>query len=201
MTKKLLTLISTFVDSKNPKLELNYALVDFENNVVVATDTRRIIKANLGDVHVEGCSGTHLVHKKILGAICTMSTNDTVYSFMDNCIVLDGFTSISLSNANFEFKYPNFNDILDTQFDDVITLGSLEFVDFELTHLDTHINVTHLFPAIEHSQSNDFHVHYKKQTQGEQGKAKIVAFSDDGEIIYQALYMGVLFKPQHPTLF
>ncbi len=69
MNKNEMNLILDAVDNKNPKRELNYAFIDFRNNCIVATDTKKLVILHLREDEIENCFDTHYLHKRILKAI------------------------------------------------------------------------------------------------------------------------------------
>lgn len=200
MTKKLLKLIGSFVDQGNPKLELNNALVDFDDNIIVATDTRMIIRVPLHEGEVEDCRGKYLLNKKVLKAAEGIADKDGQYSFEDNALIL-GYNHLSVDTVKEEFSYPDHAKIFQVDWDDSFKVDSIEQIDFELTHLDTHINGADMNAAVEYATASYYHIYYKAQLKEDPGMVMIKAFDSANTLLYQALYMGVQFIPKRPTLF
>ena len=198
--KQLLKLIGSFVVNGNPKFELDNALVDFERNLIVATDTRQAIRVSIPPDTAKNCSGKHLVAKKVLKAVEGLCAKDDTLSFEDNCLVA-GRHKISVNTVHDPFKYPDHDRIYDFEFYDVFSTDEIMQLDFELTHLNTHIDAWRLAPLMEYTGPSQYHVYFKAQENGNPGMAKIVAFDADRSMIFEAMYMAVEFKPRQPSLF
>lgn len=69
MTKQNLKLLTSFIDNKNPKQELNFALVG--RGAIYATDTRKAIQLNCKEIN-----GNALMHKKLLEGLSAVLGKD-----------------------------------------------------------------------------------------------------------------------------
>ena len=199
MTKKLLKLMHAFIDTNNPKRELNFALVDFDDRIIVATDSRRIIKVNIPHDNIQNCHGKHLVHKKIISAMEKLADKDGDYSFQNNNIVIDG-NKVSIDAYLHEFHYPDHDRIFGVKTDDSFTLDHLNQIDFELTHLNCHINNSYIVPLKAYGAESGFSVWYRSQTIDNAGIVRI-QHNDENHIVFDAIIMGEEFKPQYVNLF
>lgn len=204
MTKTDFKLLATFLKD-NPKKELAYAMIDFDNKCIIATDTTKLIKLHLQDDEIHKCIGVHYLHKSILKAIATMMDKDAIYRFEFNTIVANG-ARVQLDNRDdkADFNYPFTRSILFTTGMKSFDTNSLMFIDFDLTHENTHINSDFLKPLQEHLHADRYTVYTKPQTEDEAGRAKITSFITKDDKIHtraEVVIMGIKYKPVQKSLF
>lgn len=207
MNKNELKLLDSCVTAKNPKRELDYAEIDFNEMCISAIDTRRLIRYNLREQEVKNCKGKHYLHKKILKALITMMEKYDEYYFEDNHIVIHD-TKIKLHTvADMEkFKYPETADIINSALMyDKYETSSLMYIDFDTTHKNTHINSDSFKPLQEFADASRYLVSTKPQKEKEVGMVKIEAYKgDDNDSTYkrfEMLMMGIEYIPAQPSLF
>jgi len=200
MTKNEFQLIEKYVDRNNPKVELNYAYVDFDNKCICATDTKMVIKVHLTDEEITNCKGVFFVHKKLLRTIISMCAKDTDYVFEDNFIKLEN-NKIYLDTANSDrYKFPDLTNVFSKVYDESFVYDDLFFIDFELTHKNTHISSHTFKPLQEFSEAAKYEISYQPQTAKSVGMAKIDGYKDN-QLRYEVIHMGIEYKPLEPTLF
>lgn len=201
MKKSELMIIVDAVANKNPKQELNFAFIDFDNMFIIATDTYKLVKYHLREDEVKDCYGKHFLHKKILKAIIGMFGKiDNAY-FEDNKIIL-GNIKVGINNIhNQECKYPTLDDVLHkTMYEDSYTVDNLHFIDFDLTHKNTHINSDAFKILQEHAHAGKYKVDSIPQTKDAVGRARIIGISENKQR-FTCILTGVEYRPQAPTLF
>jgi len=199
MTKEDLKLIHAFIDSKNPKNELNFALVS--SGGIFATDTRKAIHFNHNFLGAD-----MLLHKKVLnGFIQSLDKHDVCD--IDGCGFLHN-GDIKVNCDTFygdENKFPNLKAIIDHDFKYMIKLDNIDDLQFELSLLDCFIDEVHLNPIIEFSSiCHEFIIFYDKQTVIDgltnNGMVKIVGLYNEDEelgiVRFNAMVMGREFKAQ-----
>ena len=157
MNKNDLKLISAFIDSKNPKAELNFA--HLKEDGIYATDTRKLIKFCVPMLGLD-----LLLEKRILnGFISTLGKDDFVS--------IDGFGfirtgSVKMSCDTFsydEVKPFDFDKSMDIQFDNHFFLESIDDLQFELAQRNCFIDEEHLNPIISFAECNGFYISYNQQ--------------------------------------
>lgn len=195
VTKKDLKFIGAFIDTKNPKLELNYALIT--NGGIVATDTRKLVKFNASLLEVTDS----LVHKKILKGFESVVGKDDVAklrSVSGDAWIDCGLDHMLLSNYNIEFKFPDYAKILDGKsLVNHFIVSDLNNIHFELSQKQCFVDISQLYPLIEHSGGDWYDVFYKPQDEQDGGMVKIVAtkiVDEEEVVVYEALVMGVVFN-------
>lgn len=199
MNKQTLEFLTKFLGTNNPKFELNFALVDFDNRTITATDTKTLAIVHIPFTDVENCKGTHLVHKKVLKVMEALATKDLDYKFKDDCLILEGI-KISLDNyyhpIGNPFRYPDISKVLETKFNFQFDTDCLKQIDFELAKSDTFILSSFFNPIIKLTGIPNYTVFYNKQDYKENttGMVKIVA-NDSEKILFEVIYMGILYEP------
>jgi len=210
MNKNEFKLVEDAIASKNPKREINYAYIDFNDNCIYSTDTRKMVIINLNEDEVENCFGTHYLHKKILKAMITFMSNtkEVSYKFEDNHLIVDDMKFKLHTEYEYDEKYklkfPNMNDHLPKRYTNSYTTDSLMYIDFDTTHNNTHIN-SDLFKGIqEFGDATKYKVSSIQQDSNREGQragmVKIEGFKENNLRI-TAVIMGTEYKPQDPTLF
>ena len=191
--KKDLVLLSEFVDSGNPKIELSYILV--KDECLFATDTRRAIKFHLPQLKTENL----LCHKKLLkGFIATMGKEDVAEVVeMDEICLKSNDAVMNLSTSTFEHKYPDSERIIEQKLPYHFVLANLNDINFELTKKSCYIDSYLLLPLVKHGENYKFDVFYKPQGEKDTGLVKIVAsrsVDEEEVVLYTAVIMGREFK-------
>jgi len=207
MTKDEFKLIHKILPNSNPKNEVCFAQIDFTQNVLYVTNTKTLIQINLTDDEVEMCNGVHYIHKKIINVLAQHAQKDKKYTFLNNNVLLDDIAlHISTHNKQYNFKYPNMQHILlKTYFEKQFTRRALEYIDFDTTHYDTHINSDAFKPFQEFALYDNYRISVKPQEKESVGMVKIEGFinRDDNPPFkrLEAIIMGVEYTPPQPTLF
>lgn len=157
MNKNALKLISAFIDTKNPKAELNFA--HLKDDGIYATDTKKVIKFCVPMLDLD-----LLLEKRILnGFISTLGK--------DNLVSIDGFGfirsgSVKMNCDTFsydEVKPVDFDKILDTKFNYQFYLESIGDLQFELAQRNCFIDEQHLNPIIAFAECTGFNIFYNQQ--------------------------------------
>lgn len=190
LSKKDIKLIGEFIDSKNPKLELNYALVG--RGGIFATDSRKAIKFHTPMLHCDEI----LVHKKLLkGFEGSMGKDDMAELAIssDSVHLQCNYISLNLDTASFEFLYPDVEKIIGMKLPEHFSLNSLDDIMFELTQRYCFVDFNRLYPLIAHGDADKYDVFYKAQSVEDTGTVKIVAtrtIDEEDVIVYTAVIMG-----------
>lgn len=157
MNKNDLKLISAFIDTKNPKAELNFA--HLKEDGIYATDTRKLIKFCVPMLGLD-----LLLEKRILnGFVSTLSKDDFVS--------IDGFGFIRTGSVKMncdtfsydEVKPVDFDRIMDQEFDNHFFLETIEDLQFELAQRNCFIDEEHLNPIIAYAECTGFYISYNQQ--------------------------------------
>ena len=157
MNKNDLKLISAFIDTKNPKAELNFA--HLKEDGIYATDTRKLIKFCVPMLGLD-----LLLEKRILnGFVSTLGKDDFVS--------IDGFGFIRTGNVKMncdtfsydEVKPVDFDRIMDQEFDNHFFLETIEDLQFELAQRNCFIDEEHLNPIIAYAECTGFYISYNQQ--------------------------------------
>lgn len=157
MNKNDLNLIGAFIDTKNPKAELNFA--HLKDDGIYATDTRKLIKFCVPMLGLD-----LLLEKRILNGFVSTLGKDVFVS-------IDGFGFIRTSGAKMscdtfsydEVKPVDFGKIMDIQFDNHFFLETIEDLQFELAQRNCFIDKEHLNPIIAFAEGNGFYISYNQQ--------------------------------------
>lgn len=157
MNKNDLKLISAFIDSKNPKLELNYA--HLKSDGIYATDTKKLIKFSIPMLSLD-C----LVEKRIFEGFIKTCDKTSLITF-------DGFGNIrkhglkmSCDTFDGDVVPVDFDKILDGQsFPHQFFLESIDDLQFELAQRNCFIDEEHLNPIIAFAECNGFYISYNQQ--------------------------------------
>lgn len=199
MTKNDLKLIGAFIDTKNPKEDLNYA--HLLEDGIYATDTRKAIHFNIPMLNLK-----LFLHKKLLAGFTSAVKPD------DN-ITIDGQGFIRVDRS-FKMNCNTFPDIdnqptsikkiLDQQFEYKISLEEIDDIHFELTQKNCFIDDIHLNAIIEYSNCNRYEVFYNKQKiedgKTNTGMVKIIGIyntEDEVNLVkFTSIIMGREFKTQ-----
>lgn len=158
MNKNDLKLISSFIDSKNPKVELNFA--HLKDDVIYATDTRKLIKFCVPMLGLD-----LLLEKRILnGFISTLGKDDFV-SIDGFGFIRNGSVKMSCDTFSYdEVKPVDFDRIVNIQFDNHFFLESIDDLQFELAQRNCFIDEEHLNPIIAFAEcTGGFYISYNQQ--------------------------------------
>lgn len=203
MTKSELRIIADAVASKNSKRELNFAFIDFDNMCIWATDTRKLIKYHLRADEVELCSGAHFLHKNVLKAIIGVCEKETEYKFVRNNIVISDLKikvgNIEADTSKDDYKYPKL-EVLSKRYEYSYTTDDINYIDFDLTHRNTHINSDMFKMLQEHCDVSKYQVESIAQTKDTVGSVQITGMKNNQKRL-TAVMIGIEYKPQAPTLF
>ena len=157
MNKNDLKLIGAFIDTKNPKAELNFA--HLKDDGIYATDTRKLIKFCVPMLGLD-----LLLEKRILnGFVSTLGKDDFVS--------IDGFGFIRTGGAKMscdtfsydEVKPVDFDKSMDISFDNHFFLETIEDLQFELAQRNCFIDEEHLNPIIAYAECTGFYISYNQQ--------------------------------------
>lgn len=199
MTKNDLKLIGSFIDTRNPKIDLNYAhLLD---DGIYATDTRKVIHFNIPMLDLD-----MLLHKKILaGFTSLMATDDNVTIDSNGYMRLHNSTKMNCNTfPDGDYKRTQIKNLFNQTFDYKITLDEIDDIHFELTQKNCFIDDIHLNAIIEYSNCNNYEIFYNKQKiedgKTNTGMVKIIGLyntEDEHNLVkFTAIIMGREFKTQ-----
>ena len=157
MNKNDLKLIAAFIDSKNPKLELNYA--HLKSDGIYATDTKKLIKFSIPMLSLN-C----LVEKRIFDGFIKTCDKTSLITF-------DGFGNIrkhglkmSCDTFDGDVVPVDFDKILDGQsFPHQFFSESIGDLQFELAQRNCFIDEEHLNPIIAFAECTGFNIFYEEQ--------------------------------------
>ena len=207
MNKQMLKFLSNFIDTNNPKRELNYAIIDFEKLTITATDTRKLVEINIPNEDTTNCKGIFYIHKKIVKVMEQLALRDNEYFFKDNCLILDD-VKISLDNEykthdqikeNKGFKHPDTEGIIKSVNDNIFNTSCVTQLDYELARNDAFVVSSFFNPLIELCRIPNYEVSYNKQDMTEEtdnsSKVKVIG-NDNHRVIFTAVYMGKQFVPE-----
>lgn len=158
MNKNDLKLIAAFIDSKNPKLELNYA--HLKNDGIYATDTKKLIKFSIPMMGLD-----LLLEKRLLnGFISTLGKGDFV-SFDGFGFIRNRDTKMNCDTFAYKKVKPvDFDKILDGQkLHKQFFLESIGDLQFELAQRNCFIDEEHLNPIIAFAECTGFDIFYEEQ--------------------------------------
>ena len=203
MTKNDLNLIGAFIDSKNPKAELNYAYLG--NDGIYATDIRKVIKFNIPMLSLD-----LMLEKRVLKGFVSVLGKDDEAS-------IDGFgylrtpgikMNCNTWNYDSEVKLPDYAKILEQNFVRHFVLETIDDLQFELSQRNCFIDDDKLYPIIQFAECTKFHIFYEEQKEIEtetgfeksSGIVKIVgkySTEDEVDIVkFVAVVMGRTFESQ-----
>ena len=197
MTKSDLKLIGAFIDTKNPKEDLNYA--HLKDDGIYATDTRKVIHFNIPMLGLD-C----LLHKKLLAGFANIVGKEDEVS-------IDGMGYLRINRGvkincdtfpDIDFKKVDVSRTLDHNFEYKISLEEIDDLHFELTQKDCFIDDIHLNPIIEYGYCKRYEIFYNKQKVDEEktntGLVKIIGLYDTEDeynlVKFTAVIMGREFK-------
>lgn len=199
MTKKDLQLIGAFIDTKNPKVSLNYA--HLLEDGVYATDTRKCIHFNIPMLGLN-----MLLHKKVFGGfISGVGKDDSVSIDGLGYLKLEGGHKMSCDTWDSADSFDvDFKRILNQEMEFKMTLTDIDDLYLELTQKDCFVHESHLMPIIEFGGCSRYEIFFNKQKVDKDttntGLVKIVGiFNEDDEIDkikFTAVVMGREFKTQ-----
>lgn len=205
MNKNDLKLIGAFIDIKNPKAELNFALV--KPSGIYATDTRKAIRFKC-----DGIDDVGLIHKKVLKGFESCLGKDETFTYKNGCfstselkLSIDGSCSWKENEKIFgvyPLNFPDINKTIDIELPYHFTLDTLDDIAWELTQKNCFIDDVHLNPIIAFNECDFFDVFYAPQEIVENitntGIVKIVGSKKDSDgvldVAFTALVMGREFK-------
>jgi len=199
MTKNDLKLIDTFIDTKNPKEDLNYAhLLD---DGIYATDTKKAIHFCIPMLNLN-----QFVHKKILAGFTNMLTKDDDAT-IDHEGILRSTQGVKLNTDTLpdrEIKITSLKKIFDSTFEYKMSLDNIDDIHFELTQKECFIDDVHLNSIIQYSECERYEIFFNKQKIEDNitntGMVKIIGITDTedeiGIVKFKAIVMGREFKTQ-----
>lgn len=157
MNKNDLKLIAAFIDSKNPKPELNFA--HLKDDGIYATDTRKLIKFCVPMLDLD-----LLLEKRILNGFISTLGKDDLISIDGFGFIRTGGVKMSCDTFTYdEVKPVDFNKILDMEFENHFFLEDIGDLQFELAQRNCFIDEEHLNPIIAFAQCNGFYISFNKQ--------------------------------------
>lgn len=200
MNKNDLKLIAAFIDSKNPKLELNYA--HLKSDGIYATDTKKVIKFCVPMLDLD-----LLLEKRILNGFISGLTPKDFVSIDGFGFIRSGERKMSCDTFSYdEVKPVDFDKILNMDFENQFFLESIEDLQFELAQRNCFIDEEHLNPIIAFAQCIGFNVFFNRQKEvieddvrtKHNGIVKIVgrySTEDESNIVnFIAVVMGRTFE-------
>lgn len=208
LRKNDLKLIGAFINTKNTKAELSFAIT--QSNRICATDTMKLIQFN-----VRGLQGGGLIHKQLLKGMETILKRDEVLFFEDDYFCTDSVklridTGHYVEDENGKHKigakwqdYPMIDTTLNTRLPYHFMLESINDLQFELAQKDCYIDDVLLNPVISYSDCKFYDVYYQPQrvvaeNKVETATVKIVAKkADENGVVYTqfiAVFMGRVFE-------
>jgi hypothetical protein len=199
MTKNDLKLIGSCIDSSNPKVELNYALV--ADGGIYATDTRKAIHFNVPMLECEDL----LVHKKVLHGFSTLIGKDDQATIDGYGFLRTGLVKMSCDTFDYdEPKFPNLPKILSEKLEYGFEIKDISDLHFELTQRECYVDEHLLNPFIELTDCSKYVVSFNKQkVDGDctnTGRVKIIGLyntEEETELVkFTAMIMGREFKTQ-----
>ena len=200
MNKNDLKLIAAFIDSKNPKLELNYA--HLKDDGIYATDTKKLIKFS-----VPMLSLNCLVEKRIFEGFIKTCDKTSLITF-------DGFGNIRKHGLKMNCNTFD-GDVVPFDFDKILDgwelhkqffLESIGDLQFELAQRNCFIDEEHLNPIIAFAECSKFNIFYNEQYKEKtesgvstnSGMVKIIGiYSTEEEfniVKFTAVVMGRIFE-------
>ena len=212
MTKKDLLLIHGYIDQKNPKQELNFAMIDFNQRVIMATDTVNVIEFNLNKDEVEMCNGIHYLHKKQIKLIAQMMAKKEEYTFKDNAIMVNG-VRFTLDNqpVDDDFNFPDTeNYIRPHDFKDYsFTLDDIDMLEYDTALSNAFVLPKQFLNLQAFSACIRYGIDITPQkdvvvdgggTRTEVGRVRVVGMLRD-EVRFTFVAMGIEYVNPQPTLF
>ena len=157
MTKNDLKLISAFIDTKNPKAELNFA--HLKDDGIYATDTRKLIKFCVPMLGLD-----LLLEKRILNGFVSTLGKDDFVSIDGFGFIRTGSVKMSCDTFSYdEVKPVDFDKIMDQEFVNHFFLETIEDLQFELAQRNCFIDEEHLNPIIAFAECTGFNIFYEEQ--------------------------------------
>ena len=157
MNKNDLKLISAFIDTKNPKAELNFA--HLKEDGIYATDTRKLIKFCVPMLGLD-----LLLEKRILNGFGSTLGKDDFVSIDGFGFIRSGSVKMNCDTFSYdEVKPVDFDKILDTKFNYQFYLESIGDLQFELAQRNCFIDEQHLNPIIAFAECTGFNIFYNQQ--------------------------------------
>lgn len=157
MNKNDLKLIAAFIDSKNPKLELNYA--HLKSDGIYATDTRKLIKFCVPMLGLD-----LLLEKRILNGFVSTLGKDDFVSIDGFGFIRSGSVKMNCDTFSYdEVKPVDFDKIMDQEFDNHFFLETINDLQFELAQRNCFIDEEYLNPIIAFAECNGFYISYNQQ--------------------------------------
>ena len=157
MNKNDLKLIGAFIDTKNPKAELNFA--HLKEDGIYATDTRKLIKFCVPMLGLD-----LLLEKRILNGFVSGLGKDDFVSIDGFGFIRAGGVKMSCDTFSYdEVKPVDFDRIMDQEFDNHFFLETIEDLQFELAQRNCFIDEEHLNPIIAFAECTGFYISYNQQ--------------------------------------
>jgi hypothetical protein len=190
LNKKDLEFISDVVDKGNPKEELNFATFDCANNVVYATDTKRLLKfycdlKNLGNV----IAPKILTHKETLKMVCKISKGKKNTITLESGFAIVGKTKVNLQNFTDEAKVQNYKNI-GTKSGANSFQCEPEKITFEVFKRGVLFNDYYLNALIKHSSGAG--LKYNVYIFSQKEPLIIEALNEDNEIVFDYVIMPII---------
>ena len=157
MNKNDLKLIGAFIDTKNPKAELNFA--HLKDDGIYATDTRKLIKFCVPMLGLD-----LLLEKRILNGFSSTLGKDDFVSIDGFGFIRTGSVKMNCDTFSYdEVKPVDFDRIMDQEFDNHFFLETIEDLQFELAQRNCFIDEEHLNPIIAYAECTGFYISYNQQ--------------------------------------
>ena len=157
MNKNDLKLIGAFIDTKNPKAELNFA--HLKDDGIYATDTRKLIKFCVPMLGLD-----LLLEKRILNGFVSGLGKDDFVSIDGFGFIRTGSVKMNCDTFSYDEVNPvDFDRIMDQEFDNHFFLETIEDLQFELAQRNCFIDEEHLNPIISFAECNGFYISYNQQ--------------------------------------
>lgn len=157
MNKNDLKLICAFIDTKNPKAELNFAHLKYDG--IYATDTSKMIKFCAPMLSLD-----LLLEKRILNGFISTLGKDDLVSIDGFGFIRSGGVKMNCNTFSYdEVKPVDFDKVLETKFNYQFYLESIGDLQFELAQRNCFIHEEHLNPIIAFAECTGFNIFYNQQ--------------------------------------
>lgn len=191
LNKKDLEFVKACVDKGNPKDELNYAHFDCENNVIYATDTRRLLKfycdlSGLGGV-VE--RRKILAHKEVIESVCKMAKGKKNEVQLLNGFAVVGKSRVALQNFVEEPKVQNFK-LFGSKSNANVFQCEPQIITFEVFKRGVLFNDFYLNALIKHSSGAG--LKYNVYISSAKEPLIIEGINSDNEIVFDYVIMPIV---------
>lgn len=187
----VLELIEKIVDKNNPKMELNYALFDFTNNEIIATDTRRLLKYYINISKDNESYDSLIVHKSTLSRVISAASKHQGIEFSNGQFISE-YDSISpVLKEN--FVYVNTKTLIeDTKKYTKYNIQELDLLIFQLHNLGVHFNLYYLEAIKAFDLEYNDYLSYNIYVDSPKTPFAIEAVNQEGTLVYDYLVMPIL---------